>query len=265
LTTCLFPLSWSISTEAFFYLAYMFAVFALLAIARPRNALVIAALFAAVAMSGILTAAVRFDTQGQLYRWLFYFSPYVRVFEFFMGCLAGHIFLLLRERAVSPRERCLGIGLVAAGLSFLIAFYFVRMGIVQLGYLNNAVNVLTSNFFFAPALAVLIFCACRYDTLYARTLSLPWIVALGEMSYSIYLVHTWTLRMFRERPPPVITWFWSIETGVRIVLAIAATLALSYACYHLIENPARRWLRRVLDAPSRAGVATPALQGRSTL
>jgi peptidoglycan/LPS O-acetylase OafA/YrhL len=63
-------------------------------------------------------------------------------------------------------------------------------------------------------------------------------VLLGELSYSIYVVHTWTLRIF-IRPPqsynPEIVW----EAIYRIALAIALTVMVSTATYNLIEVPAR--------------------------
>ena len=43
--------------------------------------------------------------EHSFYRWLFYFSPYARIFEFLLGCLTAHAFILLRPRPVSTYEQ----------------------------------------------------------------------------------------------------------------------------------------------------------------
>jgi peptidoglycan/LPS O-acetylase OafA/YrhL len=68
-------------------------------------------------------------------------------------------------------------------------------------------------------------------------------VLLGEMSYSIYAVHTWTLRIFL-RDPSNLSLSEGADAAARIVLGIALTLVLSTATYRLIEIPGRARLRR---------------------
>jgi hypothetical protein len=71
------------------------------------------------------------------------------------------------------------------------------------------------------------------------------LVALGETSYSIYLVHTFTLRLFERQPQPF-TPFWAADTAWRMLCAIGFTFVVSYATYRLIEVPARDGVRRAL-------------------
>ena len=66
---------------------------------------------------------------------------------------------------------------------------------------------------------------------------------LGELSYSIYAVHTWTLRIF-QRPTMDFRYGVELEAVFRIVVAIALTIILSTATYRLIEVPARAWIRK---------------------
>jgi peptidoglycan/LPS O-acetylase OafA/YrhL len=111
--------------------------------------------------------------------------------------------------------------------------------------INGMVNHLTQNFLFAPTFAILMFCACRYDTTVSRFLASKSIVLLGEMSYSIYLVHIWMLRLFNHPPHPL-TIFWGIDVAARIIASIGLSLAMAYGTYRLIEVPCRRWLRSSL-------------------
>ena len=75
----------------------------------------------------------------------------------------------------------------------------------------------------------------RYDTAFSRFLSWPSLVALGDTSYSIYLVHTWTLRIFLHpaQPQKVV---WAIDATMRVAFGIAITLLVSYATYRLVED-----------------------------
>jgi hypothetical protein len=86
------------------------------------------------------------------------------------------------------------------------------------------------------------FCVARYDTPFARFISMPLLVALGETSYSIYLVHTWTLRIFEHAAQPFNA-FWALDAAFRVALAIVFTLIVSYGTYRLIELPGRAWVR----------------------
>jgi len=93
---------------------------------------------------------------------------------------------------------------------------------------------------------VLIFCVSRYrSSTVASMLSTPLMVRLGDLSFSIYAVHTWTLRIF-ERPSMDFRYGVEWEAVLRIVLAIALTLILSTATFRLIEVPARAWVRKIV-------------------
>src|SRR5205085_2581888 len=87
------------------------------------------------------------------------------------------------------------------------------------------------------------FCVCRYEFALTAILSSRLLVFLGEISYSIYTVHTWTLRIF-TRPAVDYSTVLGIEAVFRIVVAIVVTLVFASATYSLIEVPARAAVRR---------------------
>jgi hypothetical protein len=70
-------------------------------------------------------------------------------------------------------------------------------------------------------------------TLVARALSLPPVVYIGKISYSLYLWH-WPLLVFAEYE-----FGHDLQAWHRVALLLAA-VAISAASYHLIEQPARR-------------------------
>jgi peptidoglycan/LPS O-acetylase OafA/YrhL len=257
-----FGLSWSLSTEFFFYVFYVVLVLhltrlrsivGLLATAGAMSVLVLAVFAYAAGHHEAIAAFAHQHMNDQFERsnrsafwWFFYYSPYGRVFEFILGCLTAQIYALLPERPVSSREARWGHVLLIASLVFLGAFAltyrFAPFGPVVQIY----VEFLKLNFVCAVAIAAVIFCVSRYrSSAFALILSTPIMVALGDLSYSIYTVHTWTLRIF-ERPQMAFSTGRAWEATFRIVLAIALTIVVSAGTYRLIEVPARAWVRKAV-------------------
>lgn len=257
-----FGLSWSLSTEFFFYLTYIVLV---LHVARMRSIaglLIIAGAMSVLVLSGFAYAAGHRDainafgvrymngnvsgTDHTVFWWLFYYSPYGRVFEFILGCLTAQIYAIFSQHPVSAREERWGRIVVNAALVFLVAFALVYLFRPFGPEAAKYTELLKLNFGCAVAIAALIFCVSRYrSSTVASMLSTPLMVLLGDLSFSIYAVHTWTLRIF-ERPSMDFGYGVELEAAFRIVMAVALTLILSSATYRLIEVPARAWLRKVV-------------------
>jgi peptidoglycan/LPS O-acetylase OafA/YrhL len=257
-----FGLSWSLSTEFFFYLTYIVLV---LHIARMRS--ITGLIFTAGAMSALVLATFAYaaghrdainafgarymngnvsGTDHTVFWWLFYYSPYGRVFEFILGCLTAQIYAIFSQHPVSAREERWGRIVVNAALVFLVAFALVYLFRPFGGEVAKYTELLKLNFGCAVAIAALIFCVSRYrSSTVALMLSTPLMVLLGDWSFSIYAVHTWTLRIF-ERPSMDFGYGVELEAAFRVVMAVALTLILSSATYRLIEVPARAWLRKVV-------------------
>jgi peptidoglycan/LPS O-acetylase OafA/YrhL len=258
----LFPLSWSISTEMFFYAVYPAVAFWFAAVVGGRRMLWIAALFSCAVLAGLVASRIylsSFLDIAQAYvpdyiasgsddsfdRWFFYFSPYARVLEFLLGCMTAQAVVGMRGKPVLAIERHLGAWALAAAVAALLLISMMTVGIVQTTPVTKYVKHLEMTFLCGPPVSIILFCVARYETRVARLLSLPVLVLLGEMSYSIYLVHTFTLRLF-ERPPRLFSPWQALDAGLCVVCGIALTLIVSYGTYHLIEMPGRLRLRRAL-------------------
>jgi peptidoglycan/LPS O-acetylase OafA/YrhL len=252
--------SWSISTEWFFYLCFPFLCVLIAPLRRPGAivgamvalcALAFAVVIAINLKSGAISAfgvsqygPIAADQQDGYFRWLAYFSPYVRVFEFAIGCLVSALVRALPAR--SKHETKWGsramLGIVIASL--LLQWYmFGHAGTPGL------IVALHMNFGFAPFMAAIIFCCARYDTPLVRFLSADMVVLAGEASYSIYLSHALVINAFRYELPPVADlqiWFAVIPY---LTLTVAAIVGLSLVLWHLIEVPARGVIRRWLTLP----------------
>ena len=268
------PLTWSISTEWFFYLCYPLIALVLLRVRRPI-AVGIAAVGWCIAWTAIAAylfdhspeinewAVSRFgsladmssDPRNSYVRWLLYYSPYVRIGEFVLGCLVGELYLQLRGHTITGREALVGqTGLVLAFFSVLLLTY-VTYGPPVVGH--DFFHKLNWNFALAPSAAIIVFCAARYVGPLARLLTSRPVLALGEASY--YLLHFFVLiivaRLSAEALPATPT---NVAFAVtKLVVLVAFILLISLASFAYFEAPARAWLRELWRAPS--GAARPTL------
>jgi peptidoglycan/LPS O-acetylase OafA/YrhL len=211
-----FP-SWSISAEWFAYLAFPVAAIASVAFrARPVLAVVLAAvLFFALdaivqAFGGSLT---RLTAQGGALR---------IVPSFAMG-VALH--RLGATRSMPPAMAPLGAGLAVAWIVLS----------TTLGLADR---------WTWPGLAALIFCLAEGDKSgRASVLALPLAIYLGEVSYAVYMTHlpvdiAYFEVLDRLTTPLTGVLAWTAWFGV-----LAVCLLVSVLVYHVVERPARRWLR----------------------
>ena len=263
-----FGLSWSISCEFFFYLAYTLLVFAVLRLRRPSWSIVALIIFSAGIVSVLSLTflnlndvllffrahwsnylPVEENADSSFYRWFFYYSPYIRIWEFVLGCLTAQLFLLVQDRPISKVERRCAAFLLYAAVGLAVAFGLSFAFDLGTRRFVNAVRFFELNFGCAVPIALIIFCASRYRSAVATFLSLPWIVRLGDISYSIYAVHTWTVRPF-IRPASDFTLATVVDAVFRIAFAIAFTIIVASATYRIIELPCRRYLRTKLLRPT---------------
>lgn len=257
-------LSWSISTEWFFYLSYPVLALVIARMRGPR--IMIAAMIAWSAIwislaSGLdsrspeidawatnhfgAVAGVQLGYQDSFVRWLNYFSPYLRIGEFVLGCLVSHLFVQMEGRSVDKTEHRVGVILLALGLISI-----PTISCLTYSSASPFFHSLRSNYALAPSVALVIFTSARYATPWARLLNSPPFIALGEASYSIYMWHYLILAAVASSTGWVIPLgFWSVVYGiVRFVCALALVLLIALASYAWLEVPSRRFLRRLYPA-----------------
>lgn len=211
-----FP-SWSISAEWFAYLAFPLAASAVLAF-RTRPWLAVAA---ALLVFGLV---------------------------FWLGGAIG--------REWSELTRLGALRIVPA---FLLGAALYRLGVtlalpVAAAWVGLAVSLLwvavcaslgVSDVFIWPAFGLLILSLAEISKRQPRgLLGAAGLVYLGEVSYSVYMTHlpvdiVWFQLAGRVAPNPQGLTAWAIWGGVFVAILIASILT-----YHLVERPARNWMRR---------------------
>jgi peptidoglycan/LPS O-acetylase OafA/YrhL len=244
-------ITWSISTEWFFYCLY--PIFAWL-LARSLHRLAAALVLTALALLGLVLAVFIYFHDQEVnafaqavwgkpgdffFIWLIAFSPVGRLPPFLIGIATAHIFITRHSQPVGESERCLGIALLTLALACAISM----CGAQSVGNPNISSIAL---FVYPLSIAVVIFCCARYRSLFSRALSVPLLIACGNASYSIYLFHLLILEATGVRDILPWTWYNLFYVGVRFAAAVLITIAFSMVMYRVYEAPARVATRALL-------------------
>jgi peptidoglycan/LPS O-acetylase OafA/YrhL len=214
--------AWSISTEMFFYAAFPFVVRSLL---RSFGASTPRVIWIAAAMPWAIEVAVAL-VPHPVAVWTAYVLPPVRLADFVVGMLLGIAFLRSVPAAGGARATCLeAVALAGAAVAIAVS--------------PHAPNALRYSLFLMPFWAVLIAVFVHQAGAISRLLQRPVFVALGRASFAFYLIH-W----------PVIavvggTLGWS-HPVLAMLVAFGASIGLSFALFHLVEQPMRARIRAVL-------------------
>lgn len=275
------PIAWSVSTEWLFYLAYPFLLVALTRMRSVRAKVLTAVISGmvtciAVAFVGFhsqqlnqfadthfgQTSAAACRHQYDFVRWLVYFSPYMRISEFILGCLCASFYMQFERRPVSQRESRIGfMVLIATIIALAGAHYAIFSSQYWPGLWPNLLTFHMA-YGFAPFIAIIIFCLARYDNVISRALSWWPLVLCGEATYSLYLLHMFVVQSMRWEAAPVTSFAVGVGDFLRFGIATMMGIGLSLVSWRTIEEPARRWLRSKLTLSHLKISRQPAMQAR---
>ncbi len=219
-----FP-AWSVSVEAFFYLAFPFLV-PFLKKASIRSCLAAAgALWITSLIPPILLCLVHGSGAGQD-RWQMAveFTPILRLPEFVMGLVLGRAYVL-GLRGTPKLNKMLSYASLLAIFACLAASAAIPRPLLAGGAL-------------APLFAVLIFSLADGNGLPARFFSLSFLVLLGDASYGIYILQIPVAYLLGVPPPLYSPRVLAIYLAVLIVGALLS--------WRFVESPMRLRIRHWL-------------------
>ena len=251
------PITWSISTEWFFYFLYLAFVWLVLKLRTPPVAILVISLWCVVwtaIAAGLYNRTDQINAwavahfgpvadvgerpQDSFVRWLLYFSPYLRLGEFVLGVLVAQLYAQLRRVAVRTLEKSVGAAGFAAAAASAFAVTYVEYS-PNVG--TTILREMNMNFALAPSAALLIFCAARYRGAIFRPLTCRPVMVLGEASYSIYLVHLVMLTAAARLLAPAAHGI--LDDAAELLLITIIIFLISIALYAFYEAPARKLLR----------------------
>jgi len=250
--------SWSVSTEWFFYLAFPIAC-PLLSRIRTVPGAILCAIGAVTIELGIDVAILTFQNQINLFAlhtygtetalpnwnnspilWLVYFSPFCRVWEFFLGCSLAKLHELCLAQNLRPSRVLLDI-VAAIGVVAVTSVFWFTAHKSPFGLQLTLFDIARCNVALTAPVALILVAAAHPVSSAGRLLSARWLVFLGEASFGLYLVHFIIYKRF-----PVVHWQTSSELFAHLgALALAFTLAVCIAVllHFSFEVPARRLIR----------------------
>ncbi len=233
--------SWSISTEFFFYLAFPFLIY------QWDKTWLVKLLVSCVIVVFLIQVSNWLKlpdyasiNDGSITRTsLLYIHPASRIFEFIFGIFVAHQWrkqvgrVQWSESRASLYEICV---ILLAGAS--MHFIPVLAGGVSKTWPNTSVLVwlYPSGSMFAFGLLIYVMAMGRGRI--TAWLSHPMLVLLGEISFSLYLLHQILLRYYQAN----ITHFPHLPDILSLAIFWVTVLLASYLMWALIEMPGRRLL-----------------------
>ena len=214
-----FTHTWSVAVEEQFYLLFPPLLYGTFLGARGRAAVVAQWLFASLVMSSFLFSAWATEYSSSVA----YYSLPSRFWELAMGAAAAMLGELRRQSFVKRVGHTTlmntGMILIAATMLFADEHLFpVPWAVPACG--GSLAVVLASGF---PS----------HRRSLGTMLEQPLVVAIGLMSYSLYLWH-WPIFT-------IMRWTTGLNTPLLYFIALASTTTLAWATFVLVESPAQHW------------------------
>lgn len=213
---------WTLNYEMYFYVVYWIA----LALSRRWASQI------AIAIIGAVIAIVQLTPLDDIPEAHFYGYPIV--IEFVFGVIAYQLVVVAGRRPHRPR-RAIKVGLFAVIVAGLVLLAFSRE------IFGTAPRYFASGIpaFFVVLATVLL------EKLYGVRVTSRLLVAIGDASYVLYLLHAYIV--FGIVRLAIGNRTFSEPVGQLIVLAlIALSAAIAIAVYRWFEVPVLRWLKRRL-------------------
>lgn len=231
--------SWSISTEISFYVA--FPLFLWMLKNNIKSLITVALLFLLVPLSLCVFTGIPVKPSPDYISssfWL-YINPICRSVEFISGMVACNLFLKQKSSNSNgtSKEMILLIVMIISMFTTNHLWYLFKDGryAAFFGWLATA-----GSFVF---IALFIHCTAKGSGLISKSLSAKWLVYLGEISFSMYMCHQVILNFINK--------YFSEESVLHseafYILYLTSVVVMSSALFHLVEVPARKAIRGMLS------------------
>ena len=220
---------WSLSVEAFFYFLFPFLLFRSKKLSENTLIFCLVGFWFVSLLLSFTYVFVHPDGIDKInsgettlfWKNVLSFNPLVRLPEFVVGMLTCRFFLARpgRDKFATP--------LIVGGL--------LSLAVVVL-FVPKIPNPVVSAGLLSPAFAAIIYGVAQQPK-WASFLGAPLLVLLGDASYSLYLLHSLVItRVFDSFP--------HLAWSGRVVISLLGAILASILAYRLVEEPARRLLRR---------------------
>ncbi len=233
--------SWAVSTEFFFYLVFPVLIYRWNRTWQIKLSVSFILLVVMIYLADILHLPKSGPVPGLSVPALIYISPLARLCEFVFGMTVAwawrrnnHRFLYGRVTGTLVEVGVLTATVASIHYTTLLSF----MPVVRI-HDGEAFSYWISSSGSAPLFGLLIFVMALEKGLVSRILSWRIAVLLGEISYSVYLVHLLSLHFFLTYSPA----FSSVPGWVAFAAYWMMVLIVSHLIWTLVERPFRQLIR----------------------
>jgi peptidoglycan/LPS O-acetylase OafA/YrhL len=183
-----------------------------------------------------------------------YYPFDTRADALFLGCLLGLLATGGRlDNWPTNAQRALSVAAVAATATMVWILFSVSLGLRSLPLVWLPVSEVASA-------VIIVYLVVRPSGLGTKVVGLSALVLVGNMSYTIYLIH-WPI--FVAISPTTVGWpYWELD-----VVRMAIVIPIAVASWYLMERPLTRWRRRALEVQGPAQTASltaPIVPSRSS-
>jgi len=228
-TLPMLKVAWTLVHELYFYL--VFAVILLL----PRRFLLPAfGLWAAAVIGGNLSGFGKLSPETAL-------ITHPLTFEFFMGAVAGWLFMRAASKDDSPKDNGKSSGVlwvIIGGLAFIGAIIYLALTLDGAAFPSNWARV---GYFGLPA-AFIVYGLSAMDL---SGITLPkWSSTFGDWSYSLYLSHILTLSILGYMWRPF-TREGPLDNIIALSILLIGCIIASAISWYMFERPMLRFFKRI--------------------
>jgi peptidoglycan/LPS O-acetylase OafA/YrhL len=210
--------SWSISTEAFFYLLFPFFIL--------RFTLNYKKLIKSVLLILIIAIIIIYTVNDSLSHYIVYVNPFMRSIDFIIGIGLFNIYNFINTKKINIYYNLIEV----TSLILLVIFFLFHNRIPQV--------FRYSAYYWLPMSAIILAYAFQGGVI-SKLLSHKLLIISGEISYGFYMFHQLIIRYFSK-----ITKLEDhiIETSISIFII---TLIISYFSHQYFEKPVNSFLRNI--------------------
>ena len=240
---------WSLSVEAFFYLIFPLLLWLSYRLTFRTNAILIS-FFWGASLAGHTYLLNTFYTGFPSFSYdILFYNPVFHLNAFLLGCLGGRWFVEIasqKHAQTIPNLLTLAGSFVLICLSLLYLKDLPKMAgfNIKLGLANGSL---------APLFLLAIATLARDESGFAQTLRRPWLVLLGDASYTLYIlqfpVHT-AYKQYIE------THFTQWPNEFHFWAYLLLLIVLSIATFLLIEVPLRTAIQKGWQKFQKRRIAT---------
>ncbi|MDG0818062.1 acyltransferase family protein [Bdellovibrio svalbardensis] len=235
--------SWSISTEFFFYLLFPVFVYGFARRWKLWLGLSVGLVLAAMIASGVFEIpSYRSGFDGLTTSALFHVNPVVRVFEFILGMTVGLVFTKYQTENGAAGKTLKGTLWEVGALILLIINMrsSILLGWSFSGVATTGVAAWLVHSGSCLGAAFLIYTFAKHEGAISQFLSRKFFVLLGEISFTLYMIHGHYMMAFRKGDHPLDV----LPLPLQFPAYLFLMMVMSYVFWKWFEVPVRKRLLR---------------------